>query len=111
MFRIALGDDQTQNLQAALLFECYLDRLDEADQLDGLKHLAHVYGSMHRWHKVDELAKEMLRLATIRYKLQRQSDRRESDENPPEKTLTSIFCTRRLSVQPCVMNLETTNRH
>ncbi|WP_025704290.1 helix-turn-helix domain-containing protein [Paenibacillus graminis] len=87
LFRIALGDDQTQNLQAALLFECYLDRLDEADQLDGLKHLGHVYGSMRRWHKVDELAKEMLRLATIRYNLQRRSDRREINEKTPEKPL------------------------
>ncbi|WP_019913321.1 helix-turn-helix domain-containing protein [Paenibacillus sp. HW567] len=87
LFRIALGDDQAQNLQAAHIFECYLDRLDEADQLDGLKHLGHVYGSMHRWHKVDELAKEMLRLATLRYNLQRQSDRRENNEKTPEKPL------------------------
>ncbi|OMF19711.1 transcriptional regulator, partial [Paenibacillus sp. FSL H8-0259] len=74
-------------LQAAHLFECYLDRLDEADQLDGLKHLGHVYGSMNRWHKVDELAKEMLQLATLRYNLQRQSDRRESNEKKTEKPL------------------------
>ncbi|WP_052422069.1 helix-turn-helix domain-containing protein [Paenibacillus sp. FSL P4-0081] len=87
LFRIAIGDDQTRNLQAALLFECYLDRLDEADQLDGLKHLGHVYGSMNRWHKVDELAKEMLQLATLRYNLQRQSDRRESNDKKTEKPL------------------------
>ncbi|WP_342421237.1 helix-turn-helix transcriptional regulator [Paenibacillus sp. FSL E2-0178] len=87
LFRIAIGDDQTRNLQAAHLFECYLDRLDEADQLDGLKHLAHVYVSMHKWHKVDELAKEMLELATLRYNLQRQSDRREDNERKTEKPL------------------------
>ncbi|MEK4514286.1 helix-turn-helix transcriptional regulator [Paenibacillus sp. FSL H8-0122] len=87
LFRIAIGDDQTRNLQAAHLFECYLDRLDEADQLDGLKHLGHVYGSMNRWHKVDELAKKMLQLATLRYNLQRQSDRRESNEKKTEKPL------------------------
>ncbi|MEK5030443.1 helix-turn-helix transcriptional regulator [Paenibacillus sp. FSL R7-0302] len=87
LFRIAIGDDQTQNLQAALLFECYLDRLDEADQLDGLKHLGHVYATMHRWHKVDELAKKMLRLATLRYNLQLKSDRRESNEKKTEKPL------------------------
>ncbi|WP_083678262.1 helix-turn-helix transcriptional regulator [Paenibacillus sp. FSL R7-0337] len=87
LFRIAIGDDQTKNLQAAHLFECYLDRLDEADQLDGLKHLGHVYGSMNRWHKVDELAEKMLQLATLRYNLQRQSDRRESNEKKTEKPL------------------------
>ncbi|MHA6533127.1 helix-turn-helix domain-containing protein [Paenibacillus sp. BAC0078] len=87
LFRIALGDDQTQNLQAALLFECYLDRLDEADQLDGLRHLAHVYFSLHKWDKVDELAQEMLRLATLRYNLQRNSKRRPDHEKVPEKPL------------------------
>ncbi|MFD2413101.1 transcriptional regulator [Paenibacillus rhizoplanae] len=87
LFRIAIGDDQARNLQAAHLFEGYLDRLDEADQLDGLNHLGHVYGSMHRWHKVDELAEKMLQLATIRYNLQRQSDRRESDEKKTEEPL------------------------
>ncbi|MEK5030441.1 helix-turn-helix transcriptional regulator [Paenibacillus sp. FSL R7-0302] len=87
LFRIAIGDDQARNLQAAHLFECYLDRLDEADQLDGLNHLGHVYGSMHRWHKVDELAKKMLQLATLRYNLQRHSDRRESNEKKTENPL------------------------
>lgn len=87
LFRIALGDDQMRNLRAAHQFECYLDRLDEADQLDGLKHLAHVYVSMHRWHKVDELAKEMLELATLRYNLQCQSDRSEGQERKTEKPL------------------------
>nr|WP_245368457.1 helix-turn-helix transcriptional regulator [Paenibacillus silagei] len=87
LFRIAIGDDQARNLQAAHLFEGYLDRLDEADQLDGLNHLGHVYGSMNRWHKVDELAKKMLQLATLRYNLQRQSDRRESNEKKTEEPL------------------------
>ncbi|MEK4850312.1 helix-turn-helix transcriptional regulator [Paenibacillus sp. FSL H7-0756] len=87
LFRIAIGDDQARNLQAAHLFEGYLDRLDEADQLDGLNHLGHVYGSMQRWHKVDELAKKMQQLATIRYNLQRQSNRRESNEKKTENPL------------------------
>lgn len=87
LFRIALGDDQMRNLQAAHQFECYLDRLDEEDQLDGLNRLGHVYGSMHRWHKVDELAEKMLQLATIRYNLHCQSGRRESTERKTEKPL------------------------
>ncbi|SDL99332.1 helix-turn-helix domain-containing protein [Paenibacillus jilunlii] len=87
LFRIALGDDQTLNLQAALLFECYVDRLDEADQLDGLKHLVNVYYSLHKWDKVDTLAQEMLHVATLRYNLQCQSNRRNNSEKTPEKPL------------------------
>ncbi|MFD1904510.1 hypothetical protein ACFSQ7_11265 [Paenibacillus rhizoplanae] len=91
LFRIAIGDDQARNLQAAHLFEGFLDRLDEADQLDGLKHLAHVYVSLSKWHKGDELAKKMLQLATIRYNLQLQSDRRESNEKKTEKPLYFLY--------------------
>ncbi|MEK3901807.1 helix-turn-helix domain-containing protein [Paenibacillus sp. FSL R7-0179] len=87
LFRIALGDDQTRNLQAAHIFECYLDKLDEADQLDGFKHLVNVYYSLHKWEKADKLAQDMLHLATLRYNLQRQSNRRMGEEKKPEKPL------------------------
>ncbi|MEK3675375.1 helix-turn-helix domain-containing protein [Paenibacillus sp. FSL R10-2771] len=69
LFQIALGDDQSTNLRAATLFESYIPRLDEADQLDALKELMNVYYSLQQWNKVNELALELLRLATIRYDL------------------------------------------
>lgn len=69
LFQIALGDDQSTNLRAATLFESYIPRLNEADQLDGLKHLMHVYYSLQLWNKVNELALELLRIATIQYDL------------------------------------------
>lgn len=87
LFRIALGDDQTRNLQAAHIFECYLNRLDEADQLDGIKNLVNVYYSLHKWAKADKLAQDMLHLAMLRYNLQRKSNRRMTDEKKPEKPL------------------------
>ncbi|WNS42595.1 helix-turn-helix transcriptional regulator [Paenibacillus sp. MMS20-IR301] len=70
LFRIALGNDQNTNLRAATLFESYIPRLDEAEQLDALKDLANVYNSLHRWNKVDELASELHRIASIQYELQ-----------------------------------------
>ncbi|MEK4329752.1 helix-turn-helix transcriptional regulator [Paenibacillus sp. FSL R7-0297] len=87
LFRISIGDSQVLNLQAALLFECNIERLEVADQLDGLKHLMHVYYSLHKWDKVDELALEMLRLATLSYNFQYPSGRKDRSEKAPEKPL------------------------
>lgn len=77
LFQIALGDDQSTNLRAATLFESYIPRLNEADQLDALKELMHVYYTLQLWNKVNELALEMLRLATIQYDLLSRSKHKE----------------------------------
>ncbi|MCM3494729.1 hypothetical protein M4D52_14920 [Paenibacillus lactis] len=57
-------------MKAATLFEPYLDRLDVPDRLDAIQNLAHVFGSLHRWEKVDALAKELHRIARIHYEQQ-----------------------------------------
>lgn len=68
LFTIGLGDNQEANLHAANQFEPYVERLDEADQLDALKHLADVYASMHLWKKVDDLAVLMGQKSSLQYK-------------------------------------------
>ncbi|MEK3718046.1 MULTISPECIES: helix-turn-helix domain-containing protein [unclassified Paenibacillus] len=78
LFQIALGDDQSTNLRAATLFESYIPRLNEADQLDGLKDLANVYSSLHKWNKVEDLANELYRIASIQYSLQFSSNQNRS---------------------------------
>ncbi len=70
LFTIALGDNQDINLQAATQFEYFVERLDEADQLDALHALANIYISLHRWSKVNILAEEMERKASIQYQNQ-----------------------------------------
>lgn len=87
LFKIALGDDQSINWREAILFECYIDRLNEADQLDGIKDLLNVYYSLQQWTKVDELAQKMLRLATLRYNLQYQSNRKQVNAIMPQRPL------------------------
>lgn len=87
LFRIALGDDQSENLRVATLFEPYIPRLDEADQLDALRHLMIAYYSLHHWRKVEELAQELLRVATIQYDLQCQAERGNSNEKKSVKPL------------------------
>lgn len=67
LFTIHLGEDQEENLRAAVLFEDYVDRLDEGVQLDALKDLADVYASLHQWDRVQSLAEQLEQKATIRY--------------------------------------------
>lgn len=71
LFTLKLGDDQGQNLQTALQFEPFVKRLDEIDQLDGLKNLANAYRSLRRWDKVLRVAEELGELARIQYSLPR----------------------------------------
>ncbi|WP_083613441.1 helix-turn-helix domain-containing protein [Paenibacillus sp. P46E] len=91
LFVVALGDDPQRNLIVATLFENYVTRLDEAYQLDALKHLAHIYGALHKWDKVDELAVELLRLASVQYKLHYQSNRKLNKEKHHERPLYSYI--------------------
>lgn len=76
LFTIALGDDQEMNLQAATHFEYFIDRLDEVDQLNALQDLTNIYVSLQRWSKVDLLAQELGRKATIQYRNKYEKARR-----------------------------------
>lgn len=87
LFKIGLGDNQNVNLREAILFECYIDRLNEADQLDGLKDLLDVYYSLQKWPKVNELAEKTLHLATLRYNLHHRSKRKEEHKRTPRSPL------------------------
>ncbi|UQZ34451.1 transcriptional regulator [Paenibacillus sp. PK3_47] len=68
LFILGLSDNQEANLHAANQFEPYVERLDEADQLDALKHLADVFASLHRWDKTEELAERLGSKARLQYK-------------------------------------------
>ncbi|URJ36628.1 helix-turn-helix transcriptional regulator [Paenibacillus polymyxa] len=80
IFTIQIGDDQSQNLKAAILFEPYVERLDEINQLDALKDLANVYRSLRKWDKVEEVAKLMRAKAEIQYNLKHEHKSRENTE-------------------------------
>ncbi|MDQ0495171.1 helix-turn-helix domain-containing protein [Paenibacillus brasilensis] len=72
IFTIQVGDDQSHNLKAATLFEPFVERLDEIDQLDALKDLANVYRSLRKWDRLDETARKMREKAKIQYTLKHQ---------------------------------------
>ncbi|MGQ3479314.1 transcriptional regulator [Paenibacillus sp. TY11] len=80
MFTIQIGDDQSRNLKAAILFEPYVERLDDLEQLDALKDLANVYRSLRKWDKVDEIARVMRAKAEIQYNWKHQQKNQERNE-------------------------------
>ncbi|MBT2289887.1 helix-turn-helix transcriptional regulator [Paenibacillus albidus] len=67
LFTLSLCDDQNVNLLAAVHFEPYVERLDEAYQLDALNELINANGSIQRWDKVEQLAEKMGHKASIYY--------------------------------------------
>ncbi|MGM1022616.1 MAG: transcriptional regulator [Bacillota bacterium] len=81
IFTIQIGDDQKRNLKAATIFEAFVERLDEIDQLDALKDLANVYRSLRQWDMLDEIAKKMKVKAEIQYSMKHQQKKRECNES------------------------------
>ncbi|AET59052.1 helix-turn-helix domain-containing protein [Paenibacillus terrae HPL-003] len=79
IFTIQIGDDHSRNLWASSIFEAFVERLDEIDQLDALKDLANVYRSLRKWDKVEEAARKMRGKAEIQYNLQHQEKRKPQD--------------------------------
>ncbi|MGG1618029.1 helix-turn-helix domain-containing protein, partial [Paenibacillus sp. NRS-1781] len=86
IFTIQVGDDQNRNLKAATIFEAFVERLDEIDQLDALKDLANVYRSLRQWDKLDEIARKMKVKAEIQYSMKHQQKKRDHKES--EKKLS-----------------------
>nr|WP_151733864.1 helix-turn-helix transcriptional regulator [Paenibacillus tengchongensis] len=87
LFKIALGEDQNKNLRAAILFECYVYKLDEMDQLDALKDLAHVFSSLHQWDKVEDISKTLHRLASLQYDLFSHSGKKREEQRKTSRPL------------------------
>ncbi|MBP1175963.1 transcriptional regulator with XRE-family HTH domain [Paenibacillus sp. PvR133] len=88
IFSIQVGDDQSRNLKAATLFEPFVERLDEIDQLDALKDLANVYRSLRLWDRLDTTARKMRDKAEIQYSMKHQQKKREGSG---KKTKCPLF--------------------
>ncbi|MGW8958373.1 helix-turn-helix domain-containing protein [Paenibacillus sp. NPDC055715] len=86
IFTIQIGADQKRNLRAATIFEAFVERLDEIDQLDALKDLANVYRSLREWDKVEEMARKMKVKAKVQYSMKHQQKKLERNES--EKKLS-----------------------
>lgn len=67
LFVIGLGENQEENLQKAVYFEPYIDRLDDMYQLDAYVKLINVNISLQRWDQIEGLGKRMGHKAKIHY--------------------------------------------
>jgi transcriptional regulator with XRE-family HTH domain len=88
IFTIQVGADQSRNLKAAILFEPYVERLDEIVQLDALKDLANVYRSLRKWDKLDATACKMRDKAKIQYTMKHKQEKR---KDYGKKTRSPLF--------------------
>lgn len=83
LFMLSLSEDQEANLQAAVSFEPYIDRLDEEYQLDALKGLINLNVSLHRWNHVNVLARKMGSKAKIQSSHNRKAYRSKETRTRP----------------------------
>ncbi|MEO2210857.1 helix-turn-helix transcriptional regulator [Paenibacillus amylolyticus] len=58
------------NLNAAVKFEPFIEKLNEEVQLDAIKDLANLYGAINLWDKVFELAHELILRTEFQVQLQ-----------------------------------------
>ncbi|WP_305953034.1 transcriptional regulator [Paenibacillus kribbensis] len=83
IFMAKQGEDQEINYQAAIQFEDYIERLDDADQLDALKDLVNTYRSLRKWGKVNIFANIMGDKAAIQCGINQQLKlKRRKKKNP-----------------------------
>ena len=89
LFTLKLSEDQARNLEAAIQFEPYVERLDEIEQLDALRDLANIYRSLRRWDKVEVVARTMGEKASIIYNLPRNPELKRREH--PKRAIRPLF--------------------
>lgn len=87
IFKYSLTDNQEMNLECAALFEPYIKRLGETEQLDALKDLINLLMSLHKWDKAKYLAEEMERIATNLYEHKHKKPQKNLQTSKPAKPL------------------------
>jgi transcriptional regulator with XRE-family HTH domain len=74
LFLTRQGEDQQKNYEAAIQFEYYVERLNEANQLDALRALVNTYRSLRKWDKADKFAKVLGYKAEVQYKFSKNTN-------------------------------------
>lgn len=91
LFTMSVGLDQQANLRAAVIFEGYIDRLCEEDQLEALRQIANVYFSLRNWRKVQTYGVEMGKKALILHSFKNNKKSREQHKKTERPLFTYIL--------------------
>ena len=67
LFKHRIENNQESNGRAVVLFEPYIERLNEVDQLDAYLHVINVSLPLDRWDSIRNLAERMGKKARIQY--------------------------------------------
>ncbi|QDH19660.1 DNA-binding protein [Saccharibacillus brassicae] len=81
LFRAALGEDNEQNLRAAIEFEPFCEKLPDHHRLDGLMKLVNVYFSLDKYAEAEKYSIALNKFSSIIYK--NQAERLGADSREP----------------------------
>lgn len=79
IFRASLGEDNEQNLRAAMRFEPFCGKLPDHHRLDGLLKLANVYILLERWTEAEIYSEELMAFSHAVY----ESEKKKIQKNKP----------------------------
>lgn len=76
LFLLSIGEDQSENIRAAALFEYFIDSLNEEVELDAIKDLATIYLKLEDWNRLDRLAEKLIIKAQAYYNYKHHSSKK-----------------------------------
>lgn len=78
LFLLSIGEDYTENVRAAAIFENYIDSLNEEIELDAIKDLATTYTRLKDWNRLNHLAEKLTIKAQAYYQYMHHSSKKSS---------------------------------
>lgn len=78
LFLLSIGEDYTENVRAAAIFENYIDSLSEEIELDAIKDLAATYLKLKDWSRLNHIAEKLTIKAQAYYQYKYHSSKKSS---------------------------------
>ncbi|QUL56447.1 helix-turn-helix transcriptional regulator [Paenibacillus tritici] len=87
LFKIRIGQSPEADFREATRFECFVERLEELDQLGAIQQLADIYISLRHWDKAGILARELHHKTSIQYELRYYKTRKHKEIKEAQRPL------------------------